>query len=114
MRTCAAIDLPAQWYGIVAFLRHKSDVTRHETRIEAMMNNAYTVIVTREETVLRAIHNVLKMLTIRAVANVIGRNVTVGRVCPEIKSAFGCYFSQIFDASKVDLESAFHNFENMN
>ena len=66
-----------------------------------MMNNAYTVIVTREETVLRAIHNVLKMLTIRAVANVIGRYVVV--VWPG-KSAFGCYFSQIFDASKVDLE----------
>ena len=101
MRTCAAIDLPAQWYGIVAFLRHKSDVTRHETRIEVVTNDAYTIKVTREETILRAIHNVLEILTISTVANVIGRYVVV--VWPG-KSAFGCYFSQIFDASKVDLE----------
>ena len=73
MRTCVAKDLPAQWYGIVAFLRHKSDVTRHETRIEVVTNDAYTIKVTREETVHNAVHNVLEMLTISAVANVIAR-----------------------------------------
>ena len=73
LRTCAAIDLPAQWYGIVAFLRLKSDVTGHEVRIKAVTNDAYTIKVTREETVHNAVHNVLEMLTISAVANVIAR-----------------------------------------
>ena len=79
MRTCAAIDLPAQWYGIVAFLRHKSDVTRHEARIEAVTNNAYTINVTREETVHNAINNVLELLAVATVANVILCYVVIAR-----------------------------------